>query len=152
MKWLKSILVGVLGSLVMFLLMMLGIHGTGIAPFNLPPSAAFLEQLGLNAGPLPLLVHFGYGATWSVMLVVLYGSDTGVRQGIYLATGLWLFMMLVYSPLIGWGVFGVGGSGHNLAAGSPLYLGSTVKYIVATLLLPGLRGCYRRPQSGLDPV
>jgi len=57
----------------MFLLMMLGIHGTGTAPFNLPPSAAFLGQFGLNMGPLPLLVHFGYGATWSLVLVGLYG-------------------------------------------------------------------------------
>lgn len=40
MKWLKAATVGALGSLVMFLLLMLGIHGTGIAPFNLPPSAA----------------------------------------------------------------------------------------------------------------
>ncbi len=149
MKWLKSILVGVLGSLVMFLLMMLGIHGTGIAPFNLPPSAAFLEQLGLNTGPLPLLVHFGYGATWSLVLVGLYGSDVNVRRGIYLATGLWAFMMLVYSPLIGWGVFGIGGSGHTLAASDPLHLGSTAKYVVATLLLHLVYGSII---GGLNPA
>ncbi len=149
MKWLKSILVGVLGSLVMFLLMMLGIHGTGIAPFNLPPSAAFLEQLGLNTGPLPLLVHFGHGAIWSLVLVGLYGSDTNARRGIYLATGLWFFMMLVYSPLIGWGVFGIGGSGHTLAASDPLYLGSTAKYVVATLLLHLVYGFII---GGLNPV
>mgnify|MGYP007124884632 CR=1 FL=1 len=93
----------------MFLLMMLGIHGTGTAPFNLPPSAAFLGQFGLNMGPLPLLVHFGYGATWSLVLVGLYGPDTNIRRGIYLAAGLWLILMLVYSQLVEWGVFGVGG-------------------------------------------
>ena len=101
MKWIKSAVVGALGSLVMFLLMMFGIHGAGIAPFNLPPSTAFLERLGLNVGPLPLLVHFGYGATWSILLVALYGADTSARRGVYLATALWLFVMVVYSPLIG---------------------------------------------------
>jgi hypothetical protein len=146
MKWIKSAAVGALGSLVMFLLMMFGIHGAGIAPFNLPPSAAFLEKLGLNVGPLPLLVHFGYGATWSLLLVGLYGADTNVRRGIYLATGLWLFMMLVYSPIIGWGVFGVG-AGYE--AGTMLHLGSPVKYIVATLVLHLLYGWII---GGLNPA
>lgn len=149
MKWIKSAVVGLLGSLVMFLLLMLGIHGTGIAPFNLPPSAAFLEQMGLNTGPLPLLVHFGYGATWSLVLVALYGTDTTVWRGILLATGLWLFMMFVYSPLIGWGVFGVGGSGHTLSPDDPLYLGSPVKYVVATLLLHLIYGAII---GGLNPA
>lgn len=135
MKWLKAAAVGALGSLVMFALIMFGIHGAGIAPFNLPPSAAFLEKIGLNVGPLPLLVHFGYGATWSLVLVGLYGRETSVGKGLGLAVGLWLIMMVAYSPMIGWGVFGVGGAGHELPPADPLYLGSPVKYVVATLVL-----------------
>jgi len=140
MKWSKAAAIGALGSLVMFVLMMIGIHGTGIAPFNIPPSAAFLEQIGLNVGPLPLLAHFGYGATGAVVLLALYGPDTNLRAGLTLAGGLWLVMMLVYSPLIGWGVFGVGGHGHALAPTDPLYLGSPVKYIGATFMLHALYG------------
>lgn len=135
MKWLKAALVGALGSLVMFGLIMFGIHGAGVAPFNLPPSAAFLETIGLNVGPLPLLVHFGYGATGSLLLVALYDQTTSLGKGLGLAAGLWLIMMVVYSPIIGWGLFGLGGSAHQLAADNPLYLGSSVKYIVATLVL-----------------
>jgi hypothetical protein len=129
--------------------MMFAIHGAGIAPFNLPPSAAFLEQLGLNVGPLPLLAHFGYGATWSMLLVALYGAETNVRRGVYLAVALWLFMMVVYSPITGWGVFGFGGSGHTLAADHPLYLGAPVKYLVATLILHLIYGSII---GGLNPV
>jgi hypothetical protein len=135
MKWIKAATVGALGSLVMFGFIMFGIHGAGIAPFNLPPSAAFLEILGLNVGPLPLLAHFGYGATWSMVLIALYGSETDLGAGLILSVGLWLFMMLVYSPVIGWGVFGFGGAGHTLSPDNPLYLGSPVKYLVATLVL-----------------
>jgi len=128
-------MIGVFGSLVMFGLIMFGIHGVGIAPFNLPPSAAFLEKLGLNVGPLPLLVHFGYGATWSLVLVALYGGDLSIGKGVGLATALWLVMMVAYSPLIGWGVFGFGGAGHQLAPTDPLFLGSPMKYVIATLVL-----------------
>lgn len=122
MKWIKSALIGVLGSLVMFLIMVLGIHVSGFAPFNLPPSAAFLEQLGLNVGPVPLLVHFGYGATWSMVLVVLFGADTDVRRGVYLAMGLWVFMMIVYSPITGRGLLGFGGSGDHSRIFLPQYM------------------------------
>lgn len=149
MKWLKSALVGALGSLVMFVLLMAGIHGAGVAPFNIPPSAAFLEQVGLNTGVLPLLVHFGYGATWSLLLVALYEAETTLRHGLQLAAGLWLFMMLVYSPLIGWGVFGIGGQGHTLAPTDPLYLGSPVKYVGATLVLHLIYGAII---GGLNPT
>ncbi len=149
MKWFKSAVVGALGSLVMFSLMAVGIHGTGIAPFNIPPSAALLQQLGLNVGPLPLIVHFGYGATWSLVLVAWFGADTNVRRGLLLATGLWLFMMLVYSPIIGWGVFGFGGSGHSLAADHQLYLGSPIKYLVATIVLHLIYGWII---GGLNPL
>lgn len=149
MKWIKSAVIGALGSLVMFLIMLFGIHVSGIAPFNLPPSAAFLEQLGLNVGPLPLLVHFGYGATWSMILVAAYGAGTTVRRGLLLATGLWLFMMIVLSPIIGWGIFGFGGSGHTLAADHPLYLGAPIKYVVATLVLHLIYGSII---GGLNPA
>ena len=102
----KATVSGLTASLAMFIVMFIGIHVTGIAPFNVPPSAAFLETLGLNVGPVPLLVHFGYGAFWSVVLVGIVGSSANLKNGIGLAVGLWLVMMLALSPLIGWGVFG----------------------------------------------
>lgn len=149
MRWIKAATIGALGSLVMFVLIMFGIHGAGIAPFNLPPSAAFLEKLGLNAGPLPLLVHFGYGATWSLVLVALYRRDTDLGKGLGLATALWLVMMVAYSPLIGWGVFGFGAAGHQLSPTDPLYLGSPVKYVAATFVLHLIYGSII---GGLNPA
>lgn len=133
--WIRAALVGALGSLVMFVVLFVGIHITGVAPFNQPPSAAFLEVLGLNVGPLPILAHFGYGATWSVMLLAWKGGEVRLSHGILLAAGLWLFMMIVYSPIIGWGVFGFGGAGHSLATDHPLYLGHPGTYVVLTAAL-----------------
>lgn len=134
MKWFKVALTGMVGSLVMFLLMMLGIHGTGIAPFNIPPSAAFLTNLGLAIGPLPLFVHFGYGAFWSILLVYLFKEKTNIKKGLGLSLVAWLIMMFIYSPIIGWGLFGFGNA-HMMDPSNPLYLESGPKYLISTLTL-----------------
>lgn len=134
MMWLKSAAVGLLGSLAMFLVIFAVVQ-TGVAPFNTPPSGAFLASLGLPAQPLGLIGHFLYGALWSVVLVAVFRERTNIPKGLGLAGVLWLVMMLVYSPIIGWGFFGVGGPGHELAATDPLYIGSAAKYIVASALL-----------------
>ncbi len=133
MRWLKAASVGIGGSLVMFLLMVVGIKVTGVAPFKIPPSAAFLEKIGLHVGPLPLLVHFGYGAFWSMAFYYLFRERMSVGWGIVLALGLWLFMMVVYSPIIGWGFFGFGGTEY--AQDTKLYLEPGPKYLIATLVL-----------------
>lgn len=133
MKWIKSAFIGMLGSLVMFIVMMLGIN-SGFSPFNLPPSAAFLQSIGLNMGPLPLIVHLGYGAFWSIILLVVYERQVSIKKGLILASLLWLFMMIVYSPIIGWGFFGFGSAG-TLDPSAPLYLQAGPKYLVITLIL-----------------
>lgn len=133
MKWIKAAGAGLLGSLIMFLLMMLGIQ-SGIAPFNTPPSAAFLNNLGLPAQPLALIVHFGYGAFWSVLLVYLFGSRADIKRGLGLALGAWLIMMIIYSPIIGWGLFGFGDA-HMMSSTDPLYLEAGPKYLFSTLIL-----------------
>ena len=137
-KWTKAALVGALGSLTMFVIIMAAI-GSGIAPFNSPPSAAFLEYFGLNVGPLALMVHFGYGVFWSIVLVALFREKITVIKGNFLALALWLFMMVVYSPLMGWGLFGFEPAAQ-LPSNHPLYLNSGPQYLVATLLLHVIYG------------
>ncbi len=133
MQKLKPALVGIVGSVVMFIIMMLGIH-SGMAPFNITPSAAFLQRLGVNVGPLALLVHLGYGALWSILLVQLFQEKTNIARGIGLALCLWLALMLIYSPIIGWGLFGFGEAGQ-LAPDDPFHLAPGPKYLLVTLIL-----------------
>lgn len=132
----KAGVVGLLGSLIMFLLMQLGL-GAGIAPFEVPPSAAFLISFGLPAKPLALIGHFLYGAFWSIVLVALAGSSANIARGIGLSILLWLIMMLIISPLIGWGVFGLGDlpEGELYEKGGKLFLQGGPKYAIVTLVL-----------------
>ena len=136
MKWLKSAVVGAVGSLVMAAIMIPLIQ-SGIAPFNLPPSAAALKALGIPAQPLGMVVHLGYGVFWSVVLVALFREQTNLTKGLGLAGVLWLFMMLVHSPMIGWGVFGTADMPDQPEI---LQLGSTPKYIISTFLLHVIYG------------
>ncbi|MFB6258506.1 MAG: hypothetical protein ABEH38_07415 [Flavobacteriales bacterium] len=132
---LKAGTVGLLGSLVMFIPMKIGLK-TGIAPFEIPPSAAFLKSLNLPAMPLALIGHFLYGAFWSIVFVALFKGSAGLGKGILLSIVLWLVMMLVISPIIGWGVFGAGESPSDPA----LHLDPGPKYMVVTLVLHLLYG------------
>lgn len=140
MNWVKAGCVGLLGSLFIFVVMFLGVEVTGAAPFNLSPSAAFLAAIGLPIKPLALLMHFGYGFVWAVVLYALFRNRVSVTNGLGLALVQWLLMMVILSPIIGWGFFGFGGSGHQLPADAPLYLGSPIKYLALTFVLHMIYG------------
>ncbi len=133
-KWTRAAIAGFIASLCMFILLYLGIYVTGWAPFNITPSAAFLENLGVNIGPLPLIVHFFYGMFWSVVLVYIFENDVSVSKGLLMALALWLFMMIVYSPIIGWGMFGFGFA-HLLGSDHMLYLRPGLSYLISTMIL-----------------
>lgn len=132
MTYLKAAIAGIVGSLVMFIIMIVGIHVTGFAPFNIPPSAAFLVKLGLPTKPLALLIHFGYGAFWSIVLILVSQQRPSIPKGLLLALALWLVMMIVYSPIIGWGFFGFGDTSD---LPEKLQLGLGIKFLVMTLAL-----------------
>lgn len=141
MNWIKSAIVGAVASLAMFLLIQLAIETrlSGLAGlygvFNVPPSAALLIKLGLPAKPLALIIHFLYGIAGSLILTKLYWSRINVVRGMGLSVVLWLILMLVYSPIIGWGLFGFGASASELPVDHPRHLGAPLKYIYVTLFV-----------------
>lgn len=118
----------------MFTLIYASIHVLHWAPFNVPPSAAFLYNLGIENRAYSLLLHFGYGILWSFVLVYTFEDDLSMGKALLLALILWFFMMIVYSPLIGWGLFG-NGFAHHLPNQHPIYLRSAVSYMFVTLLV-----------------
>ena len=140
MSWIKAAVSGLLGSLVLFAVMVVGVRVTGMAPFNLPPSAAFLQALGLNVGPLAPVGHFLYGALWAVILYALFRERVGMGNALGVAGFQWLLLMVVYAPVIGWGFFGIGGPAHGLPPDAPLYLGSVPRFLVLTLVLHAVYG------------
>lgn len=125
-------LAGIIASLGMFLFIFLGTSLTNTAPFNVPPSAAFLYNLGVESIVYALILHFSYGTFWSFVLVYTFEDDVTISKALILSMILWFFMMIVYSPLIGWGIFGFGYA-DNLSPDHPLFLEKGMMYAVMTL-------------------
>lgn len=135
MQYIKAGTVGLLGSLIIFIAMMLGINVTGIAPFNMPPSAALLASLHIPVKPMAIFLHFGYGLVWAVFAFALFKDRLNIKYAVALSVIVqwFLLMQLVFSPIIGWGIFGI--NAGSLPADAPLALNSTSKYIGMTLIL-----------------
>lgn len=134
MKWIKTILIGILATFSMDLAMNLGMLGFGLAPTNIHPAAAFLYNLSIDHPFLSTSLHYSYGTMWAFVFVYANDEKYSVKKAILLAGVLWLFMMLVYSPVIGWGIFGFGNA-ILLQVNHPLYLSSTIGYILFTFSL-----------------
>ncbi|MDX1642538.1 MAG: hypothetical protein R3220_12620 [Balneolaceae bacterium] len=131
MKWIKAIISGILATLAMDIAMKGMMLLTGLAPTNIHPAAAFLYNLGIENQFLTSLLHYSYGTFWGVVFVYAFEEEISIKRGLQLAGVLWLFMMIVYSPVIGWGLFGFGDA-KLLDPGHPLYLSTTTGYLLIT--------------------
>lgn len=133
MRDLKAAIIGASSAFMLFLMVApMIVLKTG--PFNLPPPAAFLHAIGLNIYPLPWITHFLYGILWSVVYVHLLKDKVNTLNGIGFAMVLWLVMMLVFSPIMGWGFFGLG-EAHLLPPNDPMYLAEGYGYALITFSL-----------------
>ncbi len=135
-RLLKAAIIGAAAStLIFFLGQVMG--STVIAPYDLPPSAVYTEWLGLGAQPAGFILDLFYGAGAAVVLVASVNSRLGRRHGVFLGGLLWLALMTVIGPVIGWGLFGLMANRQyepDLAVNGPL------PYALGTLVLHLLYG------------
>ena len=127
----RSGISGVVAALVMFIPMMILTKGLGVAPFEMPPSAALLYSQGMPPMPGGPVLHFVYGIFWAVLFFAYFKKPYTLKQALGLSLLMWLIMQLVLAPLIGWGLFG---TGAGYLEGTPLALGPTPKYLLVTLV------------------
>ncbi len=97
----------------------------GLSPMPKPLGLAFAETVLGRALPLPvgLLFHIAYVAFWSIAFVSLYRDGLSLTKALILGGLLWIAVLLVFFPVVGWGFLGL--------AISP-------KLIVASLVQHGL--------------
>lgn len=113
-------------------IVMLVLTSAGVSPFPKPPSLAFAETLLHRSLPLPvgLLFHAAYVTFWSVIFV-RYFPRRNLMAALALAGALWLAILVVFFPVVGWGLAG-------LNVSPKLIPGSFVPHLLFGLLLWGL--------------
>lgn len=105
---LKALAIGVLTAVILSAIM-LPAFKSGIAPMPKQPSLAFAETLLGRPLPLPvgLLFHVAYLTFWSVIYVMLFRNRLTFLNALWLALALWVVILIVFFPFIGWGFLGL---------------------------------------------
>lgn len=130
-SWGRAIGIGV-GVAVLTAAVMVTLLKTGVSPFPKPPSLAFAETVSGRDLPLPvgLLFHTAYVTFWSVAYVRFF-PQRNLMLALALALALWVVILVVFFPLVGWGFAG-------LHVGPKLLPASLLPHLLFGLLLWGL--------------
>jgi len=126
----KAIGIGI-ATAVLLSLILVPAFMAGISPMPKPLGLVF-AQLLLGAVPLPvgLLFHVAYVTFWSVIFVVYFEQRTFMKA-LWLGLGLWLLVLVLFYPLVGWGFFG-------LLVSPMLIIASLLLHVLFALFLWGL--------------
>ena len=129
--WTRATGIGIAVS-VLTAIVMVALLKAGVSPFPKPPSLAFAETLLGRTLPMPvgLLFHTAYVTFWSVVFVRFFPRKN-LLTALGLAVALWVVILVVFFPLVGWGVAG-------LAVSPKLIVASAVPHLLFGLLLWGL--------------
>lgn len=80
---------------------------SGMAPMPKAPSQAFAETLlGPVADPVGLLFHLLYVTSVTTLVLAFTGLRPGKRVIAATSGALWVIAVVVFFPLVGWGLFG----------------------------------------------
>ena len=105
-SWLQTTLMGIIISIITAIVMIV-LTKTGISPFPKPPSLAFAETIIGHQLPMPvgLLFHTVYVTFWSTIFLRMF-SNRNLKTALLLALVLWIVVLTVFFPIVGWGIFG----------------------------------------------
>jgi len=82
----------------------------GLPPMPQPPSLAFAEVLFGEGLPMPvgLLFHLAYVTFWSMVWVALDHPRLRFTTALALGLVLWIVALVLFFPINGWGLLGLG--------------------------------------------
>lgn len=105
----------------------------GISPMPKPLGLAFAETIIGKTLPLPvgLLFHVAYVMLWSVVYVMLFRDRLTFLNALWLGLALWVGVLVIFFPVVGWGFFG-------LAVSPKLIPASLMPHVLFAVFLWGL--------------
>jgi hypothetical protein len=127
----KAIGVGILTAILLSLIMVPAFKA-GISPMPKPLGLAFAQTL-LGKVPLPvgLLFHLAWVTAVSTLYLVFIQRQPTFGKTLAYGLLLWVLVLLVFFPLMGWGFLGLGVS-------PKLIIASLVPHVLFALFLWGL--------------
>ena len=108
----KAVAAGLITSAVTAVAMAVGMNA-GIMPLPEPLGLAFAQWLLGQSLPMVvgLLFHTVYVTGWSVLFILLAPGLTRFLPILGLGLALWLIAIIVFTPLVGWGIAATGVAG-----------------------------------------
>lgn len=130
--WARAIGIGVVVS-VLTAAFMAATMRVGVSPLPKALGLAFAETILRRHLPPPigLLFHTAWVTVFSVVYVGLFRDELTFGRALCLAAGLWILVLALFFPIVGWGFFG-------LAVSPKLIVGSAVPHLLFALFLWGL--------------
>lgn len=142
-EWRKAITVGIATGAVLAVINVIAMK-SGLSPLPEPLGLAFAETLLGRHLPLPvgLAFHLVWVTLFCVVYLALWRDRPSLKYAAGLAGVLWLAALVVFFPIVGWGVLG-------LALGGKPIIPVTVSHALFAAILWGLSrlafGAGRRP-------
>jgi len=126
----KAIGLGIATSVILSLIMVPAFKA-GLSPFPKPVALAFAQTLfGKVPLPVGILFHILYVTFWSVIYIIMFRHRT-FPNALFLAFILWIIVLIIFFPVIGWGFLGLGIS-------PKLIIASAVPHLLFAVILWGL--------------
>lgn len=107
-SWKRGIIIGVVISVITAVMMMVMMK-VGALPLPKPLGLAFAEKITGRTLPLPagMLFHMMYVTFWSVVFVRFF-PRRDIVTALALAAVLWVLVLVIFFPVVGWGFAGSG--------------------------------------------
>lgn len=103
----KVILIGIISGVLLAVIQSVT-HKVGISPIPKPVSLVFADKLlGVKLSlPIGLSFHVAYITFWSGVIVAVFRKKLTFMKIFWTALFMWLILLTVFFPFIGWGIFG----------------------------------------------
>lgn len=130
--WAKVIGVGIGVSILTAAFMAVGLK-SGVSPLPQPLGLAFAETVLGRQLPLPvgLLFHTVWVTAFTALYVLLFRDALTFMRALWLGIALWVFVLIFFFPVVGWGFFG-------LAVSPKLIVGAAIPHLLFAAFLWGL--------------
>jgi hypothetical protein len=128
-EWGKAVIVGITTGAILALLNIIALKSQ-LSPLTKPLGLAFAETVFGRQLPLPvgLLFHLAWVTLFSIVYLVLWRDSLTLKNAVILAAALWLLAVVVFFPIVGWGVLG-------LAVSPKLIIPATVSHLFFAVIL-----------------